>query len=284
MKTHIPRGLWFVSVGLLPIFLVLQVALPTLAAPPAQLTPFPTPTPGPDGRILYIVQESDTLWRISAITGITLDQLRALNKLGEDATIRAGDVLLIGFAGPAEVTVTPGPSPTPAPLQPTPTIQVGSGILCVILYYDINGDGMRQESEPAIPGGKINVSDRSGTISFTEDSSAASEVCNIDPVTGYEMTTGYVGFIDLVEGEYNLTVAAPDGYNETTVLNRSTNLEAGETSYLNFGAQVSSVKAVETEIIPEIPGKSPLLGILGGLLLLVGLVLGIFAFFLSRRR
>ena len=42
---------------------------PAYAAPALQLTEFPTPTPGPDGRIIYIVQDGDTLWRIAAVKG-----------------------------------------------------------------------------------------------------------------------------------------------------------------------------------------------------------------------
>jgi len=47
------------------------------AAPPLQV-PIYTPTPGPDGRIIYIVQANDTLLRISLISGVPVDQLRAL--------------------------------------------------------------------------------------------------------------------------------------------------------------------------------------------------------------
>ena len=67
--------------------LVLSFTIPALAAPKAQQTVFPTPTPGPDGRIIYIVQPGDTLWRVSAITGVPLDELRGLNNLGADEPI-----------------------------------------------------------------------------------------------------------------------------------------------------------------------------------------------------
>jgi hypothetical protein len=64
--------------GLCLVFLLILLAaplgLPALAAPVAQLTVFPTPTPGSDGRILYTVQPNDTLWRISAITGVSVEE------------------------------------------------------------------------------------------------------------------------------------------------------------------------------------------------------------------
>jgi hypothetical protein len=121
------------------------LAGPGLAAPAPQLTPFPTPTPGPDGRIVYVVQPGDTLWRVSAITGVSLDELRTLNNLGTDEVIVEGQQLLLGLAGPAEATAAPaGPSPTPQPTGPTPTPLPGSGTLCVMVYNDLNGDSMRQ--------------------------------------------------------------------------------------------------------------------------------------------
>jgi len=96
------------------------IGRPALAAPVLQLTPFPTPTPGPDGRILYKVQPGDTLLRISLIAGVPLEELRGLNNLTGD-NIVVGDELLLGLGGPSVVTPTPGPSPTPTPLPPTST-------------------------------------------------------------------------------------------------------------------------------------------------------------------
>ena len=84
--------------------LLIGLSLPARAASLLQLTPFPTPTADADGKIFYIVQEGDTLWRISAITGVTVDQLRALNKLGLDQAIIPGQKLLIGMGGPALAT------------------------------------------------------------------------------------------------------------------------------------------------------------------------------------
>ena len=71
----------FAGSGIFLLILILFSAqAPTLAAPNLQLTDFPTPTPGQDGRILYIVQDFDTLWRISAVSGVTLDELRQILK------------------------------------------------------------------------------------------------------------------------------------------------------------------------------------------------------------
>ena len=240
---------------------VLSARAPVSAAPVPQLTSFPTPTPGTDGRIIYIVKEGDTLWRVSAITGVPLDQLRELNDLGTEEAIVPGQELLLGHGGPIEVTPTPGPSATPEPLEPTPSPQPGSGTLCVLVFDDRNGDSLRQEEEPSIPGGRISVSDRTGEVSFTEDT-----VEGLEPQCWEE----------LPEGEYNITVAIPDGYNPTTVLNYSLRLEPGSETQIDFGAQMGSERIAEAES-PAGSSRSPMLGIIGVLFLLGGIGLGIFA-------
>ena len=260
--------------------ILLTVRLPAQAAPAAQLTVFPTPTPGADGRILYIVQKGDTLWRIAAITGITLDELRLLNKLSEDSTLQEGQTLLIALAGPALVTATPGPSPTSAPALPTETAESGTANLFVFLYNDRNGDSLRQVDEPVIPGGAISLSNKVGTFTRTADTRLTQDpACPVE----LELDPGYDCFVELLEGEYNLTVAIPEGFNPTTELSRAFKLKGGDEAYISFGAQPNSEKIQETAIIPESPRRSPVLAIAGGLVLLFGLGLGIYAALLARR-
>ena len=101
-----------------------SLMMPVQAAPAYQLTDFPTPTPGSDGRILYVVQADDTLWRISAVTGVSLDELRRLNNLDVDAVIRPGQTLLLGLASPFQATPEPGATqvvPQQPLVPPTPT-------------------------------------------------------------------------------------------------------------------------------------------------------------------
>jgi len=262
------------------VILAIGTLRPAQAAPPAQLTPFPTPTPGPDGRIRYIVQPGDTLWRIAAITGVSLDDLRLLNKLGTDEVLNPGDVLIIGLAGPALETPTAGPSPTPLPQLPTNTPLAGTANLYVILYLDNNGDAIRQDVEPVIAGGAISVSDKAGIASSTANTAA-----KVDPAcpAELELDPGYVCFVGLPEGEYIVSAAIPEGYNPTTALDRGITLVGGDETYVSFGAQPSAQKIVETAALPESPGRSPLLAIIGGLILLVGLVMGVYAWLLGRR-
>ena len=245
------------------------------AAPLAQLTPFSTPTPGQDGRILYIVQPNDTLWRISAITGVPLDQLRALNKLEGDI-VKPGDVLLIGLGGPSVSVSTPAPGATAeAPLELTPTLQPGSGNICVMLYADTSGDGMRQETEQWIEDGEINITDRTGKVSKTATTQNLLDDFG-DPK--------HLCFEDIPEGDYVVTVAIPQGYNPTMALTRSFHLNSGDQTYLSFGAQLNSEKAIEETTNPIDQPRSPLLAIIGVLLLAVAAGLGVYAFILVRRR
>lgn len=251
-----------------------------LAAPQAQYTYPPTPTPGPDGRIMYIAQENDSVWVIAAKYGISMDELRKLNPLMINDIIIPGQAYLLGYAGPSGGAPTIGPAPTQAVVTPSPTSSPGWGILCVLLYNDINGDSMRQETEASIPGGEISVSNRQGTVSLTAETLSGGVATNIVDSTPQER--GYTCFDQLLQGDYLISVAAPEGYNRTTVLNQTLKLEAGQTTQLAFGAQVNSVLSAETALIPESPGKSPLMGILGGILFVAGIGLGIYATLLRR--
>jgi len=260
MKKHFHKrlqaGLGLVVLGLL----LLAWGIPAAAAPLKQLTPFPTPTPGPDGRILYGVQEGDTLLRISLISGVPLEELRGLNNLTGDNII-VGQELLLGLGGPTQVTPTPGPSPTPTTALPSPSPIPGLGNLCILLYNDVNGNSMAEDGETIIPAGAISVNNRSGSVSLTAETTAGEEPqC----------------FNELPEGEYSISVAIPEGYNPTTRTSFSLVLKAGDNTFLDFGAQVNSVAEVVAPAVTE-SGRSPWIGVIGGLFLLAGIVLAIFA-------
>lgn len=250
------------------ILLGLSLLGPVQAAPEAQMTTFPTPTPGSDGRILYVVQPGDTLWRISAITNIPVPDLRDMNNLEPDDVIFTGQTLFLGTGGPPEGEATPVVQPSPTSSDPTATPPPGVGIMCVILFEDANGDSMRQEEEVSIPGGAINISNREGSVSITEDTPPH----NPDPDEDDYVCTG-----ELEEGEYNVSVAIPEGYNPTTSLNTAVTLDAGDTTYLTFGAQPDSNLEAESVPLVENTGASPILGVIGITMLLAGIGLGVYA-------
>lgn len=254
------------------IFLtLLSFAFPVVAAPEMQPTAFPTPTPGPDGRIVYIVQPGDTLWRIAAIADLSIEQLRALNDLTPEDTISPGDEVFLGVGGPATAVPPAQPTVTPTPVGPTPTLEIGYGTICVILYQDINGDAIRQEEEPSLPRGAISIIGADGEVSITHETERGFD----------HICTDELGQ-QLKEGQYNVTVAIPEGYNPTMVLSEVVTLGKGEEVYLDFGAQPNSETLSEAPA-PVGTGKSPLLGIFGALILLGGIGLGVYAAIFRRR-
>ena len=265
-----PKRFLIVFLLVLPL-LLFGIMLPAQASPNLQAQ-FPSPTPGPDGRILYTVQAGDSCFRIEALYGITVDQLRGLNpQLDENCTLVVGDQLMLGIGGPAALSPTPGPSPTPEPPTVTPTPPAGTTEICVLLYDDLNGDALRQETEIGIAGGAVSVSNSAGTFSETK-----STVSEIDLDTEEPVQTC---FTDVPEGEYNLSVAVPENYNPTMELSYTFTIKAGDRAFVDFGAQSKAETAAEAD--PEADsggGTSPIFGILGGLLLLGGLGLGWYAF------
>ena len=280
MKKTLSKSLAGLSL-LIIVLMLFGAQAPGFAAPSLQMTDFPTPTPGPDGRILYTVVYLDTLWRIAAVSGITLDELRQLNNLDADAIIAPGDVLLLGFSGAAATPGSPTPEsfiPTAAPgALPTPTSGPGTGEVCVLLYLDDNGDSVRAEEEVAIAGGAISISNRAGTISLQETTVPGPDDPALDPPR--------ICFEDLTEGDYTISVAIPDGYNPTTDLSATFRLLPGDTTFVDFGAQLGSEAIAEEEAtaVPEEGGRSPLFGLIGVLFLLAGAGLAVYAFMSGRK-
>jgi LysM repeat protein len=258
---------------------------PPTNLPPAA-TAFRTPTPGPDGTIIYVVQPNDTLWRISGITGVSVDQLRALNGLSSDI-LSIGQRLIIaqGATQPA-ATQTPTAAATQAAatatvadtataqgaagtqvVQTTATV-TNTGTVCALLWNDKNGDGVRDSTEGLLPGGQI----------------AVVEIATGKPVQAY--TTDGVSephcFNNLPAGQYTISLAAPAGYNATTVTSTPLDVAAGSTSDLEFGAQPSA--AIANQPAARASNSALLTALLfaGGVVFLL-LAAGVAAFLFLRR-
>lgn len=264
--------------------------------PPPAATAFRTPTPGPDGNIVYVVQPDDTLWRISAITGVSIDQIRSLNGLSSDI-LSVGQRLIIvqgasqssGTQAPTSAATTSGSAPaatatgtspggtqaaaaTQGPAgtqiaQATATV-IGTGTVCALVWNDKNGDGVRETNESLLPGGQI----------------AVVEIATGKPVQAY--TTDGVSephcFKDLPAGQYTVSFAAPAGYNATTVTSAPLDVAAGSTSTLEFGAQPSA--AIANQPAPRQSNSALLTALLfaGGVVFLL-LAAGVAAFLFLRR-
>ncbi len=214
---------------------------------------YQTPTPDADGRIVYIVKAGDTCLSISLLTRVSLDSIRALNNLDVNCSIFSGQQLLL-----AVVTSTPEmptSEVTTTPSGPTATPFRGNGQICIVLFNDADGNGVKSDAEAFIPDGNVSISDRVGAVSLTGKTSAGP-----DPIC----------FIDIPEGDYNISVAVPETYNPTTALNYPLSLKAGDVATIDFGAQSGEATS------PNGPKTSPLLGIIGIVLLLTGIGLGVY--------
>jgi hypothetical protein len=257
----------FISGLIISLFLLTRIFFGAQASSNAQVLQYQTPTPQPDGRIIYIVKEGDTCLRISLLTGVSTDQIRRLNRLDEACTVAIGQEILLGSGGPAQASATPGPSPTPTPILPTPTpSRSGFAKVCVLLYDDIDGNALRGEAETGIADGSISFANTQGTYSKT-----GITVNAIDPDTELPVP---VCFTDVPEGEYTVSAGVPEGYNPTTALTNTLKVNPGDNSLMSFGAQPSSVVAVTAGN----GGRSFPIALIGGILLAVGAVLAFFSY------
>jgi LysM repeat protein len=241
------------------------------AAPGEPQSAFPSPTPQANGQIIYIVKAGDTCEYISLLYGVSLEYLRATNNLDSNCTLLEGQKLTLGIGAAAAASPTPGPSQTPTQAPPTATPGVGGvAQVCVLVYDDVNGDGLRQPTEVAIAGAAVSLTSLDGTFSKT-----LTTVINPD-ATLYQGTC----FADVPMGQYNVSAAAPVGYNPTIDLTSKIVVSAGDIAYIDYGAQLKTV----VDPINPTEKRSPLLGILGAFFLLAGIGMGVYVWSLLRKK
>jgi len=250
-------------------FLVLTLAFLAVAGQTAQASPllqapgtatviaptmYLTPTPLADGSIYYIVLAGDTLYSISARTGVSIDTLERLNNIRRTDVLPADKRLLIGKGTPstAEPTLAFVPTETPTPLPVS-----GTGTMCVQVFNDTNGNATRQEDEVLVGSAQISVALQNGTEvgSYTTDG-VNEPHC----------------FANLPAGEYNVSAAAPKGFNPTSDSTLLLKLQPGDKAYVSFG--------VQGHVVPTSGpsggggGASPLVGVAGlALIVSAGLML-----------
>jgi len=240
--------------------------------PALQPTPFLTPTPRQDGKIIYLVQDADSLWRIAAVAGITIDELMAMNGIQPGDYIAPGMELELGVGGPTVATAAPFDAqqePTQVLLTPTPI--AGAAEICSLLFMDENGNGRLEEGELPLAGGQISVVDVNGVV--------AGEVTTTD-LSDQEDLIGHC-FPDLESGDYNVSAAVPPEYNPTTGLNVPVSLNPGDIKYLQFGAQPSS--SIGGSLETGNGNRSTVLGFIGVLMLFAAGALGYYASRISRQ-
>jgi len=257
---------FFVSLLILAL-LFIGMALPVAAAPNAQ--GFSTATPGPDGRIIYIVQSGDNCSNVALIHNITVTQLRQFNtRLDEGCTLQEGEQLVVGLA-PANLAPTLALTPTSAAPAISPTPFNGTTEVCVLLFDDMNGDALRQETEFGVDGGAVSLTNLNGSYSQTQNTSSALDD-NGEPVRAC--------FKDVPQGQYNVSMAVPDGYNPTMQVGYTLDVKAGDRASIDFGAQSKTLTITEPVTPEPSNNRSSLLGIFGLTLLLGGVGLGYYAY------
>jgi LysM repeat protein len=246
---------------------ILLVSIPASADSLHQAV-YNTPTPNANGQIIYAVQQGDNCTTIYLKTGVSIDQLIALNNLSGDCEVFPDQELILGTVDPATATL-PGPVQSPTPGAATPTPSEGSGEVCVVLFEDLDGNQMRAETELYLSGGVISINNRSGTYSETEETTGGDPAI-VEPVC----------FEEVPEGEYNLSLGIPDGYIATTSLNYALTVSPGDTVVIGFGAQpASQMNDIDQEDVNG--GRSPLFLAIGLIFLAGGAGL---AFFYIRSR
>ena len=260
-------------IPIIAVLLLLGILLITapqgVNAGPLSQSSYQTPTPNADGQILYDVEEGDNCTRIFLLTGASIDNIILLNNLDEDCSISPGQQLLIATVAPA--TATPeGPTPTPTQAPPTPTPFPGSAKVCVSLFEDLDGNQMRTTGEFYLAGGVVSINNREGSFSQTWNT-----------IGGDPDLVELNCLENVSEGEYNLSMGIPAGYNATTTLNYALTVAAGDTVMVDFGAQPST-QAIPTEEVTQSEGRSPLFLIIG-MFLLAGSA-GLAFFFIRSRQ
>ena len=260
---------------------------PPPTQPPVQLPPFVMPTPDASGTVIYIVQPGDSLWRIAANAGLTLDELKAMNGLTSNIISPGQRLILKTGAAPAEPTASlPAEETTavataaenatslaPAEATPTATAIVGVGAVCAMMYIDANGNARRESSEGLLAGGQLSVMDTNNMPLQTHITDGLSEpYC----------------FTNLPVGNYTITAAPPEGYNSTSSPVYPLSVEADSLTNIEFGAQPGGATSPTTVtggsggLLANRRLRTALFGATGVVFLL--LAAGIAAFLLLRRR
>lgn len=257
--------------ALLLVLIALGLSLSMWRLPAsAQGTPYQTPTPNANGDIIFKVRPGDSCTSIFLLTNVSIETIKSLNGLDDACVLYEGQDIILGRVEPVVLTQTAMPTATIPPelITPSPTPSPGTATICVVLFHDKDGNGMRTIGEDYLYGGEVSVSNRDGSVSFT-GTTVAGNPDEVQPRC----------FADLPQDSYNVTVAIPDGFNATTITNYALEVNAGEDATIDFGAQESAPSA--GVITPDSARRSPVLGIVGGVVLLAGLGL---AFYMWRTR
>lgn len=208
---------------------------PPTATPGPSPTPLPTPTPRPDGAIVHVVEEGDTLFALAYRYDVPVEQIRELNNLESSDLLRVGQELVISIpdeaptspasTAPAPTASVPAttatslpqpPTSTPAPVSPTPE---GASI-CVLAFHDRNGDTFRNpENEELLPNAEFTLADASGVLEKYTTDGVNEPHC----------------FTELEPGPYRVIQNPPIGYKASGLSEQNVALAEGTSFEFKFG-------------------------------------------------
>lgn len=223
---------------------------PAAAAPATQFGIDPTSTPDADGIIYSEVKPGDSIWAVAARSGITLDEILEFNEMSRDDFVRAGDLLIVGFAEtpgtepetteqsaeeeagetPTAEEETPEPEPTNTPeaqedLEATMTVeQENTDVsICLVAYDDANENGVQDAGEELRPDVAFTISDGEKVVSNYVTDGTSEPFC----VQG------------ISAGSYRVTRSKLTNEILTTPGDRAVSLTAGSSLDLVFGSYVN---------------------------------------------
>lgn len=199
-----------------------------------------TQAPREDGSQWHTVQPGETLGGIAVAYGTRSQNIRELNALNSDV-VRVGQELLIKPAEQPEPPATPVVDPVEE--QPTATAEVQPeeqlGAICMLLFEDVNQNGLRDPDEMPLANGTMNLS---GVISDSYITDGVSEPhC----------------FSELASGDYVASVIPPTGYHLTMTADLPVTITGGGQVALNFGAVDGEEAAIDAAESVEEEAASP---------------------------
>ncbi|MGD2049619.1 MAG: LysM peptidoglycan-binding domain-containing protein, partial [Chloroflexota bacterium] len=242
---------------------------PAAAAPSAQFGIDPTSTPDAEGIIYSEVKPGDSIWAVAARAGITLDEILEYNEMSRDDFVRAGDLLIIGFAEspdnepeateqPAEEEAsetptadeeTPEPEPTDTPEvqeeteAETAVEQDDSDVsICLLAYDDANENGVQDTGEELKPEVAFTISDGETVVSNYVTDGTSEPFC----IQG------------MPAGSYRVTRSKLPDEILTTPGDRAVSLTAGSSLDLVFGSYI--IEDTLAVVSSETPAPEALVG------------------------
>lgn len=242
------------------------------------ISSIPTQAPRDDGSQWHVVQSGETLGGIAVAYGVTAQTIRDLNTLTSDV-VWVGQELLIKPAGAEEPETQPieeEPEEEQPAVAEEPQAEQ-SGAICMLLFEDVNQNGLRDAEEGLLANGTMGLS---GVMSDSYTTDGVSEPhC----------------FSELASGDYVASAIPPEGYRLTGLAELPVTITGGGQIALNFGAVAGgeattddAAESAEEEAASSPSNGSPVRTILivAGIVVVVLLAIGggLAAYFLIYKR